>query len=120
MCARIQQNQRTLKPGDKLLVTFPNGSKGWSVWNGFARSESLQKWEKQQDSIKVAIPCETFAERHDTTRALVWENLPKPKLLSGIIAKDFKTHQRGVRIITQEASPQELQHFGHHRVPVTL
>jgi hypothetical protein len=107
MCARIKIRGAIYKPGQQVPVTSPQGQQ-LLLWDGFARSETLSKWQRWKP---VEIPCEGFAERHDQSRNLVWDE--KPTTIQAI-----SSHPR-MRVVTRQASQEELRRFGHKRVPVT-
>jgi hypothetical protein len=84
-------------------------------WAGFARAESLPWW-LQNGAAAAEVPAQRFAERSNRTRSLIWEAVPGGTIVRAIlVASEGK---QLLKVVTRPATAQELQRFGHNRMPV--
>jgi hypothetical protein len=107
-----------MSPGAQITVASPLRV-GKGKWVGFAREETLQAvWDGW---VPVDIKADAFAERNRAaskaagTAVLTWGDL-KGKVISGI--GNRKTGE--VRVITRNATEDEVEKFGHNRMPVII
>ena len=113
MCCRTVHDGVTYKPGDRIPVRSAIKT-GQAKWTGFARSETAKAIWKLFDA-ELDIPAEKFAENNRVTGGRTYGALAKGYAIQGI-----GNRQTGeVKILTREATPEEKDHFGHDRLPVT-
>ena len=85
------------------------------IWAGFARSEILHWWIERGGEL-LDIPATDFAERSDGTGELVWDSVPAGLVIRALL--DRQTEHELVKIVTREATPDEVEKFQHHRMPL--
>jgi hypothetical protein len=93
---------------------------GQGKWAGFARSETLKSvwlgW------TELDVYADAFAENNGPaskiahTQVLTWAGVEKGMVLSGIGNRETGE----VRIVTRGATEEEVEKFGHDRVPVII
>ncbi|MCX7868537.1 MAG: hypothetical protein N2322_01175 [Terrimicrobiaceae bacterium] len=81
------------------------------VWAGFARSEIFDWWVRRGGEV-VDLPADRFAERSRRDRRLIWEDIAAGRVIRGLACDGV------VRVVTRQASPEELARFDHPRMPV--
>lgn len=119
MCVRMKFRGRLVSQGQTIEVSSAK-QPGQGKWVGFAREETLE--DVWSGWVPVDIPAEEFAEhnrpesREAGTRVLVWADVDKGKVVSGV--GNRKTG--AVRLITREATEEEFEIFGHARLPVVI
>lgn len=114
MCAVFKVQGKTFRPGREVPAIGPAGP-CHGIWAGFARSEILNWWI-QRGGFLIDIPAEEFAERSDRTGELVWDAVGEGLVVRGLL--DRQTSHELVKIVTREATPDELDRFQHNRMPV--
>ena len=93
-----------------LLVFKPS-----AVWGGFARSEILSWW-MGKGFKPVDVPAERFAERSRRDGRLHWSDMPPGLVIRGLWDSSGSAPQ--VWIVTRQATPVEVEVFGHDRMPL--
>jgi len=114
MCAVFEFKRKSFKSGREAAAVSPSGVVR-HVWAGFARAEILDWWQRK-GGVLLDIYADRFAERSDKTGQLVWDSVPNRFVIRGVL--DFQTGQPLIKIVTREASREELEKFQHPRMPV--
>lgn len=114
MCATFKNGDRVFKP--RSIVEAKGKAGGVSaVWAGFARSEILAWW-KRQGAEELDVTATEFAERSDATGELVWGTVPEGLVLRAVL--DSRATTPLLKVVTREATEEELAVYGHPRMPV--
>jgi hypothetical protein len=114
MCAALALNTNVIRPG-KWIGFWRKRGKDQLVWAGFARSESLDWWKRRGGEL-VDVPAHRFAERSDRTRNLTWDDILPGHVVRGLV--DPNEGKPLLKIVTRASSEEELNRFGHPRMPV--
>lgn len=128
MCNRVVQKGMEIKPGQPLylLLKGPGGQftlplEG-AIFSGAARSESKPWWILREGAEEVIVPdVSRFGEKSKTTKQQHYEDLPAGSALHGLLlprppGKDYRL----VKVLTQQASPEQFRRMGNERVPVVV
>ena len=113
MCASARINQLGLKPSDFVGVWTALGELGFFVWAGFATTEKLGWWKR--NGRLVDFPATHFAERHDVTKELIWDEMPAGQVIRALVTNDRTPL---LKVVTRAATEAEIARFGHDRMPV--
>ena len=125
MCNRFVQFGKVIKPGEPAMVLM-NGPGGdyeapvESIFGGPARKESRIYWLNSLRASEVVIPgVSRFGEQHEITHQQTWEELPPGSALRGFLlpAPPGKSY-RLLKVITQPATPDQIDRLGNDRAPV--
>ena len=119
MCCRTVFQGQTYKPGD-LLPVKSAAKAGVARWEGFARQETYEAvWGTTYD-VRLDILADGFAEKNkDLTRFFGYAIETEAPIPPGhVIFGVGNRFSRSVKILTREATEEEKEHFGHHRLPV--
>lgn len=115
MCCTFRQREETKRPRHRVRVKGPEGAENL-VWAGFARTEIRAWWERSKQAVPVDIEAESFAERAEDNGELVWDEVPDGFVLRGLRVPSGS--ESILKIVTRAATPKELEHFRHPRMPV--
>ncbi len=106
-------------PG-QIIDVSSEAKQGKGKWVGFARSETIEAvWAGW---TPVDIKAEAFAEhnrpesRSSGTQVLTWGEVKTGQAIAGI--GNRKTGE--IRVITREATEEEIETCGHSRMPLLL
>jgi hypothetical protein len=128
MCNRVVQNQVVIKPGEGAVVLMrgPGGEFELpfteAIFGGPAKKESRSYWLKRERAEEVLVPQVTrFGEKNQTTGEQGWEDLAPDSALEGLLlpcppGKDYRL----LKIVTQQATPEQLARLGNDRAPVVV
>ena len=126
MCNRVVQKNRPVKPGERVTVLMrgPQGEYELpfteAVFGGPAKSESRNYWIKREGAVDVIVPEVTrFGEKNKTTGEQGWEDVPPGSALEGLLlpqppGKDYRL----LKIVTQPATPEQVERLGNDRAPI--
>jgi len=114
MCAVFEFKKQIFKPGREIVAVAPSGVVN-HVWAGFARAEILDWWQRK-GGVLLDIYADRFAERSDKTSRLIWDAVPQPFVIRGLL--DLQTGQPLIKIVTRESNPEDLERFQHPRMPL--
>jgi hypothetical protein len=126
MCNRVIQNDVEIKPGGKMTVLLrgPGGEFDLpfdeAVFGGPARVESRKYWIHREGAEEVIVPNVTrFGEKNKTTHTQGYEDVPAGSTLDGLLlptppGKDYRL----LKILTQQATPDQLARLGNDRAPI--
>ena len=123
MCIAFKKKGKTFKPGQPVEVRSKQG-RLVRPWASYARSERMEYWIRQRSAIEVEILADGFAERNRHTNQLVWENIPSGQIIRAVLASPKDPESFLIQpdpdcyIVTRAATADEIQHFGHDRLPV--
>jgi hypothetical protein len=127
MCNRVVQKGRgEVRPGQraKVLMKGPGAyfeieSEG--VFNGCARVEKTNYWIKREGAEPVLVPeVERFGEKHQITWQQSYEDVPPGTALKGLLLPPPGKDYRLLKIVTQDATPEQFARWGNDRAPVLL
>lgn len=126
MCNRVVQNDVIVKPGGKMTVLM-RGPQGdfelpftEAVFGGPARNESRNYWIKREGAEEVRIPnvCR-FGEKSKVTGEQGWEDVAPNSSLDGLLLPQPPGKQyRLLKVVTQQATPEQEKRLGNDRTPV--
>lgn len=114
MCASFESNGKQFRPG-RIVAAWREERADSAVWGGFARSEILAWW-LGKGFKPVDVPAERFAERSRRDGRLHWSDTPPGLVIRGLW--DASGAMPQVWIVTRQATPVELEVFGHDRMPL--
>lgn len=114
MCARFEVGGVIHKPGDEIRAISAGGLL-LLPWAGFARGEILGWWRRQGGEL-LDVPAERFAERADDDGSLIWDDVPPGLVIRAL--RDPRGPKPLLKIVTRQATPDELGRFRHPRFPV--
>ncbi len=123
MCIAIKKKGKTYQQGQSVEVETDQGS-ATVPWASYARSEKMHYWEKQRKASHVVIRAEGFAERQRQTNQIIWQEIPADHVIHAVLAaprnpEEFLIPQgRDCYIVTRAATTEEIEHFGHDRMPL--
>lgn len=119
MCARTCYQGKVYRPGN-LLIVKSSTKDGQAKWAGFARSETVESVWGKTHTVDLDVPADKFAENNKVAAAksgaqvLTWAAMPPDAVIYGI-----GNRKNGeVKLLTRQATDEERQFFGHHRLPV--
>lgn len=129
MCNRIVQIGEVISPQGEVLVLLkgPGGDYALpfnAVFGGPARKESRAYWKGKMGAVDVIVPnVERFGEKSKITGEQRWEDVPEGTALQGLllpmeIAKKTGKPYRLLKVLTQQASPDQEARLGNDRAPV--
>jgi len=122
MCAVFEHQGNTYRPGKTVKVieerfrdTPP------IIWIGFARSEILKWWLRKKGGEAASLAADKFAERNHKTGQLVWQDMPAGKAIRAVIEPGNPGKKYlPLRVVTRPATADEIEQFGHDRMPVIV
>jgi hypothetical protein len=114
MCARFEVGGVVHKPGDEVRAFSVEGEV-CLPWAGFARAEILGWW-RRQGGVLLDVPAERFAERADDDGALIWDGVPPGLVIRAL--RDPRGARPLLKVVTRQATPEELGRFRHPRMPL--
>ena len=102
-------------PGGEFEVPF-----GDAVFGGPARKESKGYWLKRERAEEVVVPgVSRFGEKDKTTGRQNWEDVPVGSSLEGLLLpRPPGKSYRLLKVVTQDATPEQIVRLGNDRVPV--
>ena len=126
MCNRLIQDGAEVRPGQKarVLMRGPGGEFelefGDAVFAGAAKSESKGYWISREQAEPVIIPrISRFGEKHKSTGAQSWEDVPAGTALEGLLLPQppGKAY-RLLKVMTQPATLEQATRWGNDRAPI--
>ncbi|MFZ4681703.1 MAG: hypothetical protein ACOYMS_04305 [Terrimicrobiaceae bacterium] len=120
MCNAFSQNGRDVRPGQRATVRVKATGEVFdqAVFAGCARHES-RGWWKRQGASEAILDATRFAEKNKSTGVFTWDDIPAGQAIEALLepqpdGKDYRL----LKVVTREATPEELARFGNNRVPV--
>ena len=126
MCNRfVQKGRGEVRPGQpaRVLLKGPGAAfeiEAEGVFSGCARVEKTGYWIRSLGAEPVIVPeVERFGEKHQITGQQTYEDVPPGTALEGLLlpqppGKDYRL----LKIVTQDATPEEFARWGNDRAPV--
>ena len=125
MCNRFVQKGREVRPQQNATVLM-KGPGGFfelpfdAVFGGPARNESRNYWISREGAEPVIVPdIERFGEKDKATGVQNWEDVPAGSALEGLLlptppGKDYRL----LKVVTQQATPDQFARLGNDRAPI--
>ena len=91
-----------------------------AVFGGPARNESRDYWIKQEGAEPVIVPeIARFGEKDKVSGQQNWEDVPPGSALEGLLlpTPPGKAY-RLLKVVTQQATPDQIARLGNDRAPV--
>jgi hypothetical protein len=128
MCNRFVQSGKEVRPGQRTLVLMRGPAGKFevpfeeAVFGGPARCESRNYWIKREQAEPVIVPgISRFGEKDKATGVQNWEDVPEGSALEGLLlpTPPGKAY-RLLKVVTQEATPEQIARLGNDRAPVVI